>query len=204
MLKKSLYVLCTASLLSASTTMCYKKDHLDPSTIENIALDGGKCAGKFSVTQMKKQGYVVDSMKLQNGTDGLNYIYIFQKKMAKNEKMQQNMPIFVTNEQLKAQLKNIEKEKELQKVAENEASALEEGTKLYESTCKKCHGDGTIRAYNSARPLRELTLEDMQISIRDYINGSKDNGMAILMQPYASTITKKEIIGVHEYLKTMK
>ena len=54
MLKKSLYVMCTASILSAATTMCYKKDHLDPSTIETIPLDGGECAGKLSVNQMKK------------------------------------------------------------------------------------------------------------------------------------------------------
>ena len=62
--------------------MCYKKDHLDPSTIENIFLDGEKCAGKLSVKDMKKDGYIIDSMKLQKVKDGFTYIYIFDKKFS--------------------------------------------------------------------------------------------------------------------------
>jgi len=201
MLKKSLYVLSVASLLSASTTMCYKKDHLDPSTIENIPLDGGKCAGKLSVNQMKKNGYILDSMKLQNGTDGLNYIYIFEKKTAKIEQSNINS---LTDAQLTARIEKIQKTKELQKVAEIEASAFDDGKNIYESTCKRCHGDGTVSAYNTAKPLKELSLEDMQTSIRDYTNGTKDNGMAMLMMPYANMITKKEVAGIFEYLKTIK
>jgi cytochrome c553 len=201
MLKKSLYVLSVASLLSASTTMCYKKDHMDPSTIETIALDGGKCAGKLSVTQMKKDGYVVDSMKLQNGTDGLNYIYIFEKKSLKTEAIDTAV---LTDAQLSARIENIQNKKKLQKVAETKASAFDEGKKIYESTCKRCHGDGTVSAYNTARPLKELSLEEMELSIQNYKNGTKDNGMAILMRPYAGIVTLEETKGIFEYLKTLK
>jgi len=197
MLKMSLIAVSTAAILSASTTMCYKKDHLDPSTIES----SGKCDGKLSVIQMKKNGYVVDSMKLQNGTDGLNYIYIFEKKSQEVSKDAVNS---VTNEQLTAQMKEIEKNNKLQKVTQNDTLMLEEGKKIYESTCKRCHGDGSISAYNSAKPLKEMSLEDMEISIRDYKNGSKDNGMAILMAPYANIVTKEEIKGIYKYLKTLK
>ena len=201
MLKMSLAVASTAAILSASTTMCYKKDHLDPSTIESIALDGGKCDGKLSVIQMKKNGYVVDSMKLQNGTDGLNYIYIFEKKSHEVSKDGVNS---VTNEQLTAQIKEIEKNKKLQKVTQNDTLMLEEGKKVYETTCKSCHGNGSISAYNTAKPLKQMSLEEMELSIRDYNNGSKDNGMAILMTPYANMVTKKEIKSIYIYLKTLK
>jgi cytochrome c553 len=201
MLKKSLYMICTASLLSAATTMCYKKDHLDPSTIENTSLEGGKCAGKRSVTDMKKDGYIVDSMKLQNGTDGLNYIYVFEKKHL-------NTPVYsnktVTDAQLTAQIEKIQKTKELQKVTDKAVDSLEDGKRVYETTCKSCHGDGTISAYNTARPLKSLTLEEMQISIREYSNGGKDNGMAILMIPYATSITSNELKAVYNYLHTVK
>ena len=58
--------------------------------------------------------------------------------------------------------------------------------------------------YNSARPLKDLSLEDMQESIKDYKNGNKNGGNATIMAPYANFIDYKEIKGVHAYLKQNK
>ena len=203
MLKKSLYVMCTASLLSAATTMCYKKDHLDPSTIENIALDGGVCAGKLSVQAMQKDGYEIDSMKLQEGKKGFNYIYVFTKNTQKTG-INTTSGVNLTDAELTARLENIQKKQKKEVEVKRKISTLADGKELYETTCKRCHGDGTIRAYNTARPLKEMSLEDMQVSIRDYTNGSKDNGMSVLMIPYANTLTKKDIDSVYNYLNTIK
>jgi cytochrome c553 len=201
MFKKSLYIICTASILSATSTMCYKKNHLDPSTIENISLDGGKCAGKLSLNDMKKDGYIIDSMKLQKVTDGFTYIYILDKKSVKIEKI---APLGLSETQLTAQLNKIKEAKEIKKEKEDISSSLKKGKKIYETTCKKCHGDGTIRAYNSARPLRDLTLEEMQLSIRDYTNDEKDNGMAIIMKPYADSLMIEDVKNITRYLNTLQ
>ena len=53
MIKIALSTALCAVLASASTTMCFKKDQMDPSTIETVALDGGECQGMFSVSDIK-------------------------------------------------------------------------------------------------------------------------------------------------------
>ena len=205
MIKKSLYMICTASILSASATMCYKKEHLDPSTIETVALSGGECNDRLSVNDMKKDGYQVDSMKIQNGVNGFNYIYVFQKENVQKQLLSVSpMMNGLSDAELTARIENIQKKKIEKQKKEEIISSLESGKKIYESTCKRCHGDGTISAYNLARPLKELSLEDIQMSIRDYSNGTKDNGMAILMQPYANMLLKNDVKGIYNYLKTIK
>jgi predicted nuclease of restriction endonuclease-like (RecB) superfamily len=73
--------------------------------------------------------------------------------------------------------------------------------KLYTSKCQNCHGaTGEKSAYNSARPLKDLSLEDMQESIKDYKNGNKSSGNAIIMTPYANFIDYKELKGIHTYI----
>jgi len=205
MIKKSLYLICTASVLSASATMCYKKEHLDPSTIETIALSGGECKDKLSVTDMKKNGYQVDSMKIQEGKNGFNYIYVFEKEIkSKNKENVALVSNTLTDEELTARLENIQKKKEEKIEKEEIISSMDSAKKIYEETCRRCHGDGTISAYNLARPLKDLSLEDMQDAIRDYSNGTKDNGMAMLMQPYSNLVTTKDIKGIYNYLQTIK
>jgi hypothetical protein len=120
MLKKSLYILGCTIILSASSTMCYKKNHFDPSTIESTILDGGKCDGKLSVLDMKQSGYKVDTMKIQNikNSDGLNYIYIFKKENGINSK------------NLKAQLEQIQNENKKQKEIDASSISVKNGKKL--------------------------------------------------------------------------
>jgi len=205
MLKKSLLVMSTACLLSASTTMCYKKNHIDPSTISSVVLDGGGCDGKYSVEDMKKNGYKVDSMKLQNATDGLTYIYVFKKDNVIPVKV---AATGISNEQLKAQLKEqiqeIKKETAIEEKKEEIQSSLQEGEKLYNTTCKRCHGDGTKKAFNKARPLKTLSLEDIQLSIRDISNGTINTNVTILMKPYAESLSSSEIKNIYNYLNNSK
>ncbi|MDC0933365.1 cytochrome c [Arcobacteraceae bacterium] len=204
MIKKSLYMLCTASILSASATMCYKKEHMDPSTIEKVALNGGECNGTLSVVDMKKNGYQIDSMKIQDGKDGFNYIYVFNKNTQNTMALANTSGIILTDAELTARLEKIQEAKKVKKVEKDKVSSVDNGKKIYDTTCKKCHGDGTIKAYNYTRALKTMTLEEMQISIRDISNGEQNNGMGILMQPYANMITAKEIVDIYNYLNQIK
>jgi len=196
MIKKSLYLISSISLLTASTTLCYKKEHLDPATIETVTLDGGECDGKSTVLDMKKNGYIVDSMKIQNGQDGLNYIYIFKKGISKTK---------ANNFDLKTQINQIEKDKQNKKAIDEKQISIKNGEKLYQSTCKRCHGEKADKeAYNSARALNTLSLEDIEVSIRDYTFDEKDNGMAILMKPYADGLLSEDMSDIYNYIQILK
>jgi len=207
MLKKSLYVICTASLLSASTTMCYKKDHFDPSTIETIALDGGECSGKLSVNDMKKDGYHVDSMKMQDSTNGFNYIYIFKNEVQKQQIVSSLVtPVGgISDEQLTQQLNKIRNKEKIEIEKIKIKKAKKNGKKLYISKCSNCHGKrGEKESYNLSRPLNSLSLDEMKISITDYVLGEKDNGMAIIMTPYANLVTEADLENIYNYIQTLK
>ncbi len=201
MLKQSLSIIACSAILSASTTMCYKKDHLDPSTIEFVSLDGGKCDGKLSVSDMKKDGYQVDTMKIQNSksVDGFNYIYIFKKDGSVKNAV---AGVAISNESLKVQLKQIKDDEEKQKKIDNSKSSIEDGKKIYLNSCIECHGKkGEVEAYSSSRTLNSLDYEDMQTSIRDYVLNEKDNGMAIVMKPYADSLVSRDLKNVYKYLE---
>ncbi len=66
--------------LNAETTICYKKDWKSPSTIETTKLDGGQCKGELSFAEMKKNGWKLKDLKIENGKKGLNYIYVLTDK----------------------------------------------------------------------------------------------------------------------------
>jgi cytochrome c553 len=180
--------------LYSGVTMCYIKDHSDPSTVESTPLQGVECKGIYSVNDMKKLGYEVENLKIQNNTRGLDYIYIFKKKSLKPTKVvasSNNM-----QQDVKKALKKIEKEKQ--------KPNLQNGKVIYNSKCRLCHEDGSVSAYNTARPLNELTVEQITTSIRDYDLEQKDNGMAFVMRPYANLLSPKDLKDVAAYIQTLK
>jgi len=207
MIKKSLFLLGSIALLNASTTMCFKKEHQDPSSIENTPLDGGKCKSIKSVNDMKNDGYIIEDIKITSGNSGLNYIYIF--KDAASVPAQTSGVVVgnkvMTKAQLKAYLTEINKEEQAKKEKEETQGSLELGKKIYTSSCYKCHGiKGEVRAYNSARPLNSLSVDQIKTSLRDYENGDKDNGMAMIMKPYAAKLDSRDILSVANYIQTLK
>ena len=174
------------------------------STIENIALEGGACAGKYSIKDMKAKGWSVDDIKISQSQTGMNFIYILKTASAPIPSSQ-----FIGNQaQIEANvLAKLEAKKEAQEKAKVEKELQEakiDAKSLYESKCQACHGaDGEISAYNVARPLKELSQEDMEESIKNYKIGKVDSMTANVMTPYASFIDYKEIKGIHAYLKEL-
>lgn len=198
----SILLLGTTSIF-AETTMCFK-ENASMSTIEKTPLDGGVCNGKFSVNDMKAKGWSVEDIKISQSSTGMNFIYILKIASAPVQSSQ-----FVGNQaQMEA---NILAKLEAKKEAEEKAKVEKElkdaaviAKELYTNKCQTCHGaNGEKRAYNAARPLKDLSLEDMEESIRNYKVGKVSSMTASVMAPYANFIDYKEIKGIHAYLQSI-
>jgi mono/diheme cytochrome c family protein len=89
------------------------------------------------------------------------------------------------------------KAKEVQEIKE----AAIDGEKVYTTKCQSCHGvNGEKSAYNSSRPLKNLSIEDMSESIKNYKVGSVTSNNATIMAQYANYLDEKTIKGIHGYL----
>lgn len=75
-----------SSLAFAQDTTCYKNNVEKPSLIEDISLDGGICNGKFSLNQMKNNGWDVLDIKINSSQNKFNYTYYFTKNTNTNKK----------------------------------------------------------------------------------------------------------------------
>lgn len=197
----STILLISSTSLLAETTMCFKENHKSMTTIESTPLDGGICNSKFSVTDMKAKGWSVDDIKISQTATGMNFIYIL-----KTASTTQITPV-VTGNQADMEARIVEK---LEKKKEAEAKAKEvqeikeaaiDGEKVYTTKCQSCHGtNGEKNAYNSSRPLKSLSIEEMSESIKNYKVGSVTSNNATIMAPYANYLDEKTIKGVHGYL----
>ncbi|MBD3830239.1 MAG: c-type cytochrome [Arcobacter sp.] len=196
-------LLLSSTSIFAETTMCFK-ENASMSTIENTPLDGGVCNGKLSVNDMKAKGWSVDDIKISQSSTGMNFIYILKTASAPIQSSQ-----FVGNQaQMEA---NILAKLEAKKEAEEKAKVEKElkdaaiiAKELYTNKCQTCHGTkGEVSAYNTARPLKDLSVEDMQESIKNYKVGKVDSMNANIMAPYANFIDYKEIKGIHAYLQSI-
>lgn len=196
-------LLLSSTTIFADTTMCFKEGHSSMSTIENVTLEGGACAGKYSIKDMKAKGWSVDDIKISQGSNGMNFIYIL-----KDGKTVQ--PVYSSNfsgnsADMEARiLEKIEKKKEEEKKAkelERKVSLQDDGEKIYTTKCQSCHGEkGELEAKGFSRPLNTLSQEDMRSSISGYLNGTYNRGMANIMQPISSTITFETLEKVSAYL----
>ena len=196
----STILLLSSTSLLAETTMCFK-ENASMTTIESTPLNGVACNGKYTVNDMKAKGWSVDDIKISQTTNGMNFIYIL-----KTASSVQATPVIAGNQaDMEARiLEKLEKKKveeQKAKVEKELKDAQIDAQKIYTSKCQTCHGEnGEKKAYNSSRPLKDLSLEDMEESIKDYKNGTKNSGNATIMAPYASFVDYKEIKGIHAYI----
>lgn len=189
----------TLSVLNAQTTMCYKENHKNMTTIETTALNGGECKGINSVEDMKNSGWQVEDINIQKTEKGNNYIYIFKKQSISS----------VDEKELENRiLQKLEKRKEKEVLIKKEriyAQKSKSGEALYKSKCISCHGkNGEEKARGTSRPLRDLSLQDFTLSIRDYNVGDYDRGMAFVMRPYATLLSKEDVKNVYVYIQSLK
>ena len=75
-----------SSLAFAQDTICYKNNVEKPSLIEDVSLDGGICNSKFSLNQMKNNGWDILDIKIISSQNKFNYTYYFTKNINQNQK----------------------------------------------------------------------------------------------------------------------
>ncbi len=191
----------TASSLFAQTTMCFKENHPSMSTIETTPLDGGVCASTKSISDMKKDGWRIEDIKIENSQNGKNYIYILKRETQDISSIDEKR----LEEKILKKLEDRKKQEIAIKKVEIKQKMSKDGKQLYISMCQKCHGEkANKKAYNTSRPLVNLNYSDMKLAIRDYVLNEYDRGRAILMKPYAIKMTSKDIKNVYSYIQTLK
>ena len=191
------------TLSNASTTMCYKNNHDDPSTIESIALSGGECNDKFSLTQMKENGWIVEDMKISMKNEAMNYIYIL-KKDKNTEKNTQKVDDTKVISGTKVNYKKLAEEMNKEKEKEEEVDLIKRGETFYSKTCITCHGPKGEIAQRKTRAINTLSLEEMEEVLYNYQWNEVDSRFARVMKPYADLIIEQDIEAVHKYLQSLK
>lgn len=178
----------------AQTTMCFKNNWSDPATIETQKFLGGVCDGKKSISEMKKEGWSIDDIKISSSDEGMNFIYILKKQETKTKKSESKN---LDYEHIAKTLKDKEEENQKQK-------DIQEGKNYYKKICEQCHGKkGELEAYGKSRKLKDLSLKDMKFAIRGYMWDEYDRGRALTMKPYAQLVTNARLEQIKVYLDSI-
>ncbi|QEZ88428.1 c-type cytochrome [Aliarcobacter cibarius] len=205
----SILLLATSSF--ASTTMCFKESHSSMATIESIALDGGECAGKYSINDMKAKGWSVDDIKITQTPKGMSFIYILKSPdHAKIAPMVAGGAVAggsISQEQMEA---NIMAKLEAKKVAEEKAKVEQEikeakidAQGIYTNQCQNCHGaKGEVRKGNSK--LKDLTIEQMEEALKDYKLGVGEKASSVYGPSHINFLNDKTIKGIKAYLDSIQ
>jgi len=204
MFKQTLLLASSVALLSASTTMCFKKEHIDPSTIEIVKLEGGECGGNLSSQDMQRAGYEVGDIKISAGDTGLNYIYIF-KKDEPLATVTTDGKMILTKEDLRAKMQELRDEEKAEEKEKIRVGNVEKGKEIYTTQCIKCHGEkAEKRAYNVSRPLNTLSYDQMEMAITEYDMNLRKGSYSFLMKSYSSSLTVEKIQAISAYIQTLK
>lgn len=193
---KSLSLLTIATTLSfAQTTMCFKQNHTDFTTLESTPLDGGLCDGEKSLSDMKKDGWKTTDIKI----DGNNYIYILKK----DEQTISSIDMEALEAQILKKLAIKEENQRVTELEERKFQFRQSGKKMYENKCQSCHGEKGEVSYSTSRALNSLNLNDFEMTIRDYKLYAYNRGNAIAMTPYAKIMKDEDIKSVYAYIKSI-
>lgn len=190
----------------AQTTMCFKENHSSMSTIETTALNGGACDGKYSINDMKKKGWIVDDIKISQSANGMNFIYILKTPTSPTPVIAGN--VSANSEEMEARiLAKLEEKKVAQekaKVEEELKEAAIDAQNLYINKCQSCHGTNGETSKSGSRALKDLTVEQMEESIKDYKLGRIDRMSATTTAPiHTNNLDTKTIKGIHHYLNNL-
>jgi mono/diheme cytochrome c family protein len=200
LLKTTLASALFTTLAFSQTTMCFKENHTNLTTLETVKLDGGECQSKLSLTDMKANGWEVDDIKINNN----NYIYILKKGSVSTTVNSSNINMEDLEAKVLAKMeakRKIEKEQKEKIQKEENAS---NGKKIYTNKCQNCHGaKGELEPGFSA-VIANLSKDDFQGSIDGYRNGSYNNGTSIQMTAYALAISDEDINNIYDYIQSVK
>ena len=200
----STILLLGSTSLLADTTMCFRENHQSMSTIENTPLEGGACAGKYTINDMKAKGWNVDDIKISQTATGMNFIYVLKTATVVNTSSSN----FTGNQaQMEANiLAKLEKKKEVEEKAKVEKELEEakiDAKEIYINKCQNCHGiKGEIKRSDS-KPLNNQNVEEMEESIKDYKLGRNGKESSLSASIHTNNLDSKTIKGIYTYLKEL-
>jgi mono/diheme cytochrome c family protein len=178
----------------SNMTLCYKNGHNDMASIENVAFDGAECKGKKSISDMKKEGWIVDDIQIKNHNGNFNFVYILKNKQLTQQQIPQ-----------KIDYQELAKEVESQKKVDKARDFAIQGKKSYLMHCASCHGDKGELTPHGSRAINQFDYQEMSDLLYLYTIGEYENsGSGIIMEPYGSTLSEDEIKGAVKYLETQK
>jgi len=178
--------------LNAQTTMCFKENHKSMATIENIKLDGGECNSTKSVKEMKKDGWKIDDIKIDNN----NYIYLFKKS---TDLTNIDMATLEAGIIKKLEAKKVEEKKiELAKI---QVANMSRGKEFYIAKCQNCHGENAREEMYNSKPLISLSKKDFKNAIQHYQNGIRQD---ISMEAYANSMDPNDTKNTYTYIQSLK
>lgn len=199
--------LLATTLSYAQTTMCFKENHNSMVTIESTKLNGGECKNKYSLSEMKNNGWVVNDIKITPTSNGkYNFIYILKINDI-NSNLSQNSNL--TEKQLEDKILKRLEEKEIKEKKEKEIEkalfSKIDGKKTYINKCQTCHGEkGEKSAYNVAKPLNDMSVDDMSFAINRYTNEAEYGyGYQLLMSPIAANVRVQDLENIKAYLDSI-
>ena len=169
-------------------------------TIESVLLDGGECNSVKSVQDMKKDGWLVDDIKIENSTNGNNYIYIFKKENISSSSIDEKK----LESRILQRLETRKKEEQLAKKKQVKIRMSRDGKALYIKKCQSCHGEKADEKYGNSRALIDLNFIDYKTTLRDYELGQYDRGSAFVMIPYANAMSSTEVKNTYSYIQSLK
>ena len=201
----STILLLGSTSLLADTTMCFKENHKSMSTIENTPLDGGACAGKYTVNDMKTKGWSVDDIKISQTASGMSFIYVLKTATAVTNNSSSNFT--GSQAQMEANIiAKLEKKKEVEEKAKVEKELEEakiDAKEIYINKCQNCHGiKGEIKRSDS-KALNSLSIEEIEDSIKDYKLGRNGKESSLNAPIHTNNLDPKTIKGIYTYLKEL-
>jgi cytochrome c553 len=184
---------------SSQTTMCFTKDVKDITALEDIKLNGGECKSAYSLNDMKKDGWEVSDIKINNN----DYIYILKKGSAISW-TESSTDMEELERKVLEKLVKKQKEEKVKQELIAKANRAEEGKSIYINKCQSCHGVNATEEPSFSRNISTLSEDEFKYTMSGYRNGSHDRGSASIMRPYAFAISNNDMVKVYEYIQSLK
>lgn len=192
-----LAILITFSTLAFSeVTMCFKQNHNDMTTIESTKLDGGLCSGDKSATDMKKEGWKIDDMKISSN----NYFYIFKKV----ELSLDNVDMDQLEARVLAKMENKRKEEKEKSIKQAKIQLSIAGEHIYINKCKGCHGKVGEEVPGNTVALNKISFERFDTAMNGYRRGSYNLGSIAEMRDFAMGLNGTDSKNIYIYLQSLK
>jgi len=182
-----------STLAFSEVTICYKKNHSDISTIENIKLDGGVCSGNKSKVNMLEDNWELKDLHIKNN----DYLFVFKKdeiKLNKSTTKDIESNILARIESKKQEEIKLTKEKVITK-------KFNIGKTLYTKKCSSCHGIKAEIKVGNSTALNSIELKHFQKAMNGYKLGSYNLGNGSQMRAYSIGYTSSDIKNIYAYIK---